>query len=155
MIPRCSPLSLLALMALVLVGCSSADKKKPEISKPPGDLKDQSGDASFQSFASRLRKAVAKRDKVMLASMMTPDFGFSWAEGGEGPEVFNYWDANQLWPELQGVLSEKFVPSGDYMVAPAEVTYNPDYAGYRAGLRLVNGAWRFAYFVPAPPASMQ
>ena len=37
--------------------------------------------------------------------------------------------------------------------APKEVTFDPDYKGYRAGLQLVNGSWRFAYFVSAPPAS--
>ena len=33
---------------------------------------------------------------------------------------------------------------------------NPEsYPGYRAGTRMINGAWRFAYFVPAPPAGEQ
>jgi len=151
MIPLRLP-TLLLLLVFAFAGCNSAEKK---ISKPQGDLRDQSGDASFQSFLTRLRKAAAKRDTAMLARMMTPDFGYSWQEGGEGAGVFAYWDAYHLWPELRAVLQERFVPSGNYMVAPAEVTTDPDYAGYRAGLRLVNGAWRFAYFVPAPPASTE
>jgi hypothetical protein len=67
--------------------------------------------------------------------------------------VFDYWERNNLWPELKLVLNEKFVPSGNYMVAPPEVTYDPDYKGYRAGLQLVNGSWRFAFFVGVPPAA--
>lgn len=143
-----------ALLALALAfpGCATS-KKKPKISKPKGTLADQSGDTSFQGFLSRLRKAASQRDMGMMASMMSADFGYSWAPGGEGSGVFQYWDKNNLWPELNLMLREKFVPSGDFMVAPPQVTYDPDYSGYRAGLRQVNGSWRFAYFVPAPPAA--
>jgi len=145
------PLLLLVSLALVFTGCSSTGKKKPETAKPPaGSLKDQSGDVSFQAFVSRLRKAVAAKDKATLATMMTPNFGYSWDADGEGAGVFDYWDANNLWPEVQAVLREKFVPNDNYMVAPAEVTFNADYVGYFAGLRLERGSWRFAYFVPAP-----
>jgi len=134
-------------------GCESL-KKKPKIIKPSKhDMADQSGDVAFSAFAGRLRKAVASRDVQTLAPMMAPNFGYSWEPGGEGAGVFEYWDRNNLWPELELVLKEKFVPSGNFMVAPAEVTYNPDYKGYRAGLQLINGAWRFAYFVSAPPAA--
>ncbi len=153
MIPRCSllfRLLLLPALAFALAGCGITGKKE-RIVGPPGDLENQSGDVSFQAFVTRLRAAAAKRDTVTLSMMMTPDFGYSWAAGGEGPGVFDYWDARNLWPDLQAVLRERFVPSGNYMVAPAEVTLNPDYPGFRAGLRLVNGSWRFSYFVPAPP----
>jgi len=143
----------LALSMGGLTGCSSF-KKKPKIVKPSThDMADQSGDTSFRAFQNRLRKAVAKRDLPMLSSMMPTNFGYSWEAGGEGAGVFEYWDRNNLWPELELVLRERFVPSGNYMVAPAEVTFNPDYKGYRAGLQLVNGGWRFVYFVSAPPAS--
>lgn len=143
----------LALSMAGLTGCASL-KDKPKIRKTSEhDMADQSGDASFQAFRNRLRKAVAKHDTQMLSSMMPANFGYSWEPGGEGSGVFEYWDRNRLWPELELVLREKFVPSGNFMVAPAEVTTDPDYKGYRAGLQLVNGSWRFAYFVSAPPAS--
>jgi len=143
----------LALTMGGLTGCGSL-KKKPKIVKPSKhDMADQSADTSFRAFQNRLRKAVSKHDTQMLSSMMVPNFGYSWENGGEGPGVFDYWDRNNLWPELELVLKEKFVPSGNFMVAPADVTFNPDYKGYRAGLQLVNGGWRFAYFVSAPPAA--
>lgn len=147
---------LTACMALALGGLSgcAAFGKKSKIRKPSAsDMADQSGDVAFQAFRERLRKAVAQRDVQAMAGMMTPNFGYSWEAGGEGGGVFEYWDRNNLWPELKLVLKEKFVPSGNYMVAPAEVTFDPDYKGYRAGLTQVNGAWRFAFFVAAPPAS--
>jgi len=153
---RPASLLVVAVLAATLPGCRTLEKKKePELRQPEGSLKDQNQDASFQAFLSRLRKAAAKRDYKMLATMMTPDFGYSWAPGGEGPGVFEYWDRNNLWPELNLILKEKFVASGDYMVAPVQVTTDPDYGGYRAGLRLVNGSWRFAYFVSAPPAELK
>ena len=146
---------LLALTALLgsLAGCETFFSKKPKV-KPSTvpNIADQSGDVAFQSFVSRLRKAAAKHDTNMLSSLMSADFGYSWSPGGEGPGVFDYWDKNRLWPELELVLKEKFVPSENFMVAPAQATFDPDYKGYRAGLRLVNGGWRFAYFVSAPPA---
>jgi len=40
------------------------------------------------------------------------------------------------------------VKKQDYMVAPpqfADASLN--YEGYRAGIRRVNGSWKFAYFV--------
>ncbi len=145
-------LLLSALAACVVLsgisGCASLgkkhDKKKP-------DMADQNGDTNFEAFQGRLRKAAARHDMQTLASMMTPNFGYSWEPGGEGEGVFAYWDRNNLWPELNLILKEKFVPSGNFMVAPKEVTYDPNYKGYRAGLQRVNGSWRFAYFVPAPP----
>lgn len=143
----------LALSMGGLTGCGTF-KKKPKIVKPSThDMADQSEDTSFRAFQNRLQKAVAKHDQQMLASMMVPNFGYSWETGGEGAGVFDYWNRNNLWPEVELVLKERFVPSGNFMVAPSEVTSNPDYKGYRAGLQLVNGSWRFAYFVSAPPAS--
>ncbi|MCX6966986.1 MAG: hypothetical protein NTZ46_04265 [Verrucomicrobia bacterium] len=145
--------ALLVLALAGLAGCASLHKK-PRIQKPPGtDMADQSGDTAFQAFKSRLRKAIARRDIATLAPMMAPNFGYSWEPGGEGAGVFDYWNRNNLWPELDLVLREKFVPSSNFMVAPPEATFDPDYKGYRAGLQLVNGSWRFAYFVSAPPAA--
>lgn len=142
-------LSAITLAALACAGCSSTSEKE-QIITPHGTLTDQSQDVSFRAFVSRLRKAAEKRDPNTLAQMMTPNFGYSWGEGGEGPGVFAYWDRHRLWPEVAAVLNQPFVLSGDYMVAPEAVATDPDYSGYRAGIRLVNGSWRFAYFVPTP-----
>lgn len=131
-------------------GCASAKKKKQ---KRADDMADVSGDTSFQAFQGLLRKAVAKRDVQMLSSMMMPNFGYGWGDGEEGAGVFEYWNRNNLWPELELVLREKFAPNGNYMVAPSEATFDTGYRGYRAGLVQVHGSWRFAYFVPAPPDS--
>jgi hypothetical protein len=46
-------------------------------------------------------------------------------------------------------MKQKFVPNGRYMVAPPQVVSDANYAGFRVGLRTVNGSWKFAYFVPA------
>ncbi len=148
-------LLLTAVFLVGMIGCRTADRRKAEVMRPPGTLSDQSGEPAFQAFLQRLRRAAAKRDIETMASMMTPDFGYSWEPGGEGPGVFDYWNRNRLWKELEAVLGERFVPNGNYMVAPPQVVEDPDYRGYRAGIRLVNGAWRFAYFVPAPPPHLQ
>jgi len=51
-------------------------------------------------------------------------------------------------PELDGILSERFVKKGDFMVAPPQFA-DPslNYDGYRAGIIRVRGSWKFAYFV--------
>ena len=66
----------------------------------------------------------------------------------QGAGVFQYWDENGLWVELDGILSERFVQKEDYMVAPPQFA-DPaaDYTGYRAGIRRENGSWKFVYFV--------
>lgn len=110
-------------------------------------------DVAFQAFLNRLRKAAQAHDANELAAMMTTDFGYRLDPPGEGPGVFDYWDQNNVWPELNLVLNETFVVNNvgegnEYMVAPSEFVINPEsYAGYRAGIRLVNGSWKFAYFV--------
>lgn len=148
-------ITLVLALETVQTGCSSPQKKS-KIAKSTGpDMADQNGDVAFQSFLTRLRKAVSQRDQATLASLMTPNFGYSWEPGGEGAGVFEYWTANNLWPELQLVLKEKFVPSKNVMVAPAEVTFDPDYKGYYAGLQLVSGSWRFAFFVSASEVPAQ
>ena len=53
-----------------------------------------------------------------LASMMTPTFGYKLEPKLEGEGVFKYWDDENIWPELEGILSEKFVKKDDFMVAP-------------------------------------
>lgn len=148
--------SLLLVCAFLLPGCGMF-KKKPKENKAAQTKKEtkapeESSDQDFQAFVGRLRKAVQSRDMNTLAEMMTTDFAF--VMGGtpetdrKGEGVFQYWEENGLWPELDGIVSEKFVKKEEFMVAPPQFA-NPalDYNGYRAGVRRVNGSWKFAYFV--------
>lgn len=144
--------TLVLLVAIMtLAGCPTADKKSKTAAAAKQKMKDQSGDASFQAFVGRLRKAVEMRDKATLASMLAPDFGYRWDNGPAGETPFAFWDRNRLWGELATVLSTRWTPHEGFMVAPPQFAANENYPGYRAGLTLVNGSWRFAYFVPAPP----
>jgi len=147
---------LLLLFAIPLAGCKSAAKRR-QAAEAAAAKKDQrttevTADVDFQAFLARLRKAIQARDVNTVASMMTSDFGYvagaTPAEDREGEGVFAFWDENGLWPELAGIISEKFVKKDEYMVAPPQYA-NPalEYSGYRAGIRRVNGSWKFAYFV--------
>jgi len=147
--------SIFALTVVLAVsGCESAAKKAEK--KRNEKNRDFSQEPNFQAFLGRLYTAVKNKDQAMLQSMMAPNFGYRWDDPPPGDNVFTYWDVNNIWPELEKVLTQKFVPfraeGGDmYMVAPPEMATNPDYAGYRAGIRLVVGSWKFAYFVPPQP----
>ena len=139
-----------ACVAFALAGCQAPYKKKDAEDRKP--MKDQSYDQSFQAFLGRLRIAVAKRDLQMMATMMSTDFGYRWDAPPPGEGVFEYWDRNNLWPELASLLRQKFVPHELYMVSPPQVVSQPGFAGYRVGMRIVGGSWKFAYFVPGEPA---
>jgi len=145
--------SILLLIAIGLSGCQTPSQKEKEKKaalkkKTKAELREESGDVDFQAFVGRLRKAVAAHDVNTLAGMMTPDFGYSLNPEKSGEGVFKYWDEQNLWPELDGILSEKFVKKGDFMVAPPQFADESlNYDGYRAGLRRVNGSWKFVYFV--------
>jgi len=145
--------SLVLLLAIGLSGCQTPSQKEKEKKaalkkKTKAELREESSDVDFQAFVGRLRKAVAAHDVNTLAEMMTPDFGYSLNPEKSGEGVFKYWDEQNLWPELDGILSEKFVKKGGYMVAPPQFADESlNYDGYRAGLRRVNGSWKFAYFV--------
>ncbi len=156
--PRSLELLVIAALALALTGCPSKEEKKDAMAAKIHEktsIPAQSGDTNFLAFMTRLRMAVAKRDLPVIASMMTPDFGFRLDPPGEGDGVFAYWDKNNIWPELNLVLREKFVGDGPFMTAPIEfvkskISTDPNakpYTGYRAGMTLVEGGWRFAYFV--------
>ena len=141
---------LLSILALTFTACpttkeKTAEKKPATTSQPPPG---EEAGVDFQAFVGRLRKAIRAHDMNMLASMMTEDFGYRLDPVAAGPGVFKYWDENNLWIELEGVVSEQFVPKGNYMVAPPQFA-DPasEYTGYRAGIRRVNGSWKFAYFV--------
>ena len=145
--------SLVLLLAIGLSGCQTPSQKEKEKKaalkkKTKAELREESSDVDFQAFVGRLRKAVAAHDVNTLAGMMTPDFGYSLNPEKSGEGVFKYWDEQNLWPELDGILSEKFVKKGGFMVAPPQFADESlNYDGYRAGLRRVNGSWKFAYFV--------
>lgn len=154
-------LCITVLASVVLLSGCLKDKRKSDkartdkyhTDKPPVPTKDQSSDVTFQSFVGQLKIAVAKRDRAMLASMMAANFGYRWDDGPPGEDPFTYWDKNNLWSELQGLMNERWVPHDGYMVVPMQLSVDNNYSGYRAGVQQDNGAWRFAYFVPAPPAA--
>jgi hypothetical protein len=141
---------------LAFTACPTNPKKnskKPGATKPtPAPLAEESPEVDFQAFIGRLRKAAKAHDVNALASMMTSNFayvlGATQEEDRVGPGVFQYWDENGLWIELDGILSERFQAKENYMVAPPQFA-DPatDYTGYRAGIRRENGSWKFAYFV--------
>ena len=143
---------LLLAVAVVFTGCQTPSEKEKvkqaALKKAKAELRDESGDVDFQAFVGRLHKAVAKRDIDTLKSMMTDDFGYKLEPAMSGAGAFDYWDQQGLWPELDGILSEKFVKYKGYMIAPPQFA-DPslNYDGYRAGIRRVNGSWKFAYFV--------
>lgn len=143
------PLFLLALL-IALSGCEAPYKKKDDADKQP--FKDQAGDQGFQAFLGRLRQAVAKRDHSMLRSMMSPDFGYRWDTPPVGESPFIFWEKNNIWPEIGTVLREDFAPNERFMVAPPAAVTDPNYKGWRAGMRIVGGSWKFAYFVPTEGA---
>ena len=151
-------IALACVIALVaLPGCKSKSKAEKERKaalrkKAQAELREDTNDVDFQSFVGRLRKAVSARDTATLSSMMTPNFGFKLNPPMEGEGVFKYWDQENLWPEVEGILSENFVKGdGDYMVAPPQFADKSlNYDGYRAGIRRVQGSWKFAYFVNGP-----
>jgi hypothetical protein len=144
-------LSFFCVLALALSGCGlfhKHDSKKKAAKKADEQLHDQSAQVDFQGFVGRLRKAVKAHDANALAPMMTENFGYRLNPEGAGAGVFQYWDENNLWEELDGILSEKFVPKGTFMVAPPQFAdENLNYDGYRAGIVRINGSWKFAYFV--------
>ena len=139
-----------AFFLVAVTACESPYKKTDANEKKP--MKDQSSDPSFLAFVGRLRTAVNKRDRTVLASMMTTDFGYRWDNGPAGEMAFDYWEQRNLWGELANTLRQKFGPNDLYMVAPAQVITDTHYTGYRVGMRIVRGSWKFAYFVTSPPA---
>jgi hypothetical protein len=146
-------LTALLISAFFFSGCQTPEQKKEKLKqaalkkKAKADLREPQ-DVDFQAFVARLRKAVAKRDTETLKSMMTDDFGYKLEPPLSGPGVFQYWEQENLWPELDGILSERFVKKGAFWVAPQQFA-DPslNYDGYRAGITRVRGSWKFAYFV--------
>jgi hypothetical protein len=146
--------SAVVVLAVALGACQHTAKKKEEErqaalkKKAKIEARQENTDVDLDAFLSRLRKAVAAHDVNTLASMMTADFGYSLNPERSGDGVFQFWDENNLWPELDGILSEKFVKKDNYMVAPPQFgDPSLNYDGYRAGIRREKGSWKFAYFV--------
>ena len=148
--------SLLLVFVVAFTGCKSGAKKQKDREAAAQKKKDLettvNPDVDFQAFLGRLRKAVAVRDMTTIASMMSSDFAYVMGDSPEqdrkGEGVFQFWDENGLWPELEGILSEKFVAKDDFMVAPPQFANTAvEYEGYRAGIRRVGGSWKFVYFV--------
>lgn len=142
----------LLLTAVAFTACPTTNPKKNSRKAARTAPSQENSEVDFQAFVGRLRKAVKARDMNAVAAMMTPDFayvlGATPAEDRQGAGVFQYWDENGLWPELEGILSERFVQKEAYMVAPPQFA-DPaaEYTGYRAGIRRDNGSWKFVYFV--------
>lgn len=145
----------LLIGAFAFGGCDAFKSKKPEkkpAARTKAELREENMDVDFQAFVGRLKKAVAAHDVNAIAAMMTEDFAYvlgkTTAEDRKGDGVFKYWDENNLWPELEGIMTERFVKKDDFWVAPpqfADPTLN--YDGYRVGIRRVKGSWKFVYFV--------
>lgn len=147
--------SILALLPLLLLtGCKTPYKESD--AKRKEDKKNMRDDPAFQAFLGRLRIAVQKRDRATLQQMMTPNFGYRWDDGPPGDSVFTYWDLNNTWPAISATLNLPFVPNNTeptelYMVAVQDAADG----GHAAGIKMVSGAWRFAYFVPPDPSGGQ
>jgi hypothetical protein len=144
---------LFLLSAIAFDGCDmfkSKKDKKPAVKKrAEADLRQENTDVDFQAFVGRLKKAISAHDVNTLASMMTEDFGYSLNPEKSGDGVFKYWDENNLWPELEAIVTtEKFAKKDDFWVAPPQFA-DPalNYDGYRLGIRRVKGSWKFVYFV--------
>jgi len=142
----------LLAFAVALTSCQTPSQKEKTKQaalkkKAKANLR-ETEDVDFQAFIGRLRKAVAARDVATIKTMMTDDFGYKLDPPMAGPGVFQYWEQENLWPELDGVLSERFVKKGNFMVAPQQFA-DPslNYDGYRIGITRVRGSWKFAYFV--------
>lgn len=147
---NCRPFACLAI-ALLFTGCAAErekQKKKDEAEKKQEVSRKVAEDPAFTAFLGRLRTAVGKRDHATITSMMTADFGYRWDTPPVGDNVFTYWDLNESWPVLSKLLREPFVAHNGYMVAPAAVANDPAFHGFRVGMRMLNGSWKFAYFVP-------
>ncbi|HEY1769394.1 MAG TPA: hypothetical protein VGG02_03970 [Chthoniobacterales bacterium] len=142
------------LAALALSACpTTSSQKNPKKAAATNPLAvDESTSPDFLAFVGRLRKAVEAHDMNTIASMMVPNFayvlGATPAQDQLGAGVFQYWDQKNVWPELNAVFAQRFVPKNEFMVAPPQFADpSAQYQGYRAGIRRVNGSWKFVYFV--------
>lgn len=143
---------LVTIIALcLLAGCKTPYKEKDKVEqkeKRGEQIRDQTGEQSFQAFMGQLRTAVGKRDREVLTSLMSRSFGWRFDDPPAGETAFAYWDQNNSWGDLQMLLQQRAVPHENYMVLPSEFAAAPEtFRGPRAGMRQENGSWKFAYFV--------
>ncbi|PZR76735.1 MAG: hypothetical protein DLM73_01720 [Chthoniobacterales bacterium] len=146
---------LLLACAIGFGGCDlfkskKKDDKKPAVNKRvKPELREENSEVDFQAFVSRLKQAIQAHDVNTLASMMSEDFGYSLNPVKSGDGVFKYWEENNLWPELEAIITtEKFAKKGEYWVAPPQFADESlNYDGYRIGIRRIKGSWKFVYFV--------
>ncbi len=146
---------LMCLGMVVLGACKTTKPDDPKPSdatdiagSPSKTASDPSNDLELQEFLGHLRTAASSRDMALMASLMTPNFGYSLEPLLEGDGVFKFWDDNNLWGELAMVLKEEFVPMDGFLVVPpAFASPSVPYNGYRAGIRKLGGKWKFVYFV--------
>ena len=142
--------------AIALIACDSTAKRtekkttRSPLTKPASPAPVDTDDMSLQSFITRLRTAAAAKDLPTLAAMMASDFGYRWDAGPQGESVFDFWDANNLWPQLAAVVNANWTPHEGFMVAPPQMVSDSNYPGFRAGVAMKDGGWKFAYFVPPP-----
>src|SRR6478609_3198410 len=92
--------------ALPLSGCKTPYKESD--AKREAQKRNASNDPTFQAFLGRLRTAAQKKDYEVMRTMMAPDFGYRWDNPPPGDNVFTYWDLNNEWPELNGLLRKTF-----------------------------------------------
>ena len=146
---------LLLACAIGCSGCGMFNSKKDKDKKPAvnkraqADLREENSDVDFQAFVGRLKQAVQAHDVNALAGMMSEDFGYSLNPEKSGDGVFKYWDENNLWPELEAIVTtEKFAKKGEFWVSPPQFANGAlNYDGFRVGIRRVKGSWKFVYFV--------
>jgi hypothetical protein len=98
----------------------SKTTKQAALSKKPAQTSRRNTDVDFQAFIGRFRKAVAARPGD-AKSMMTPgpdkfEPEMSGIEQRDRPGVFQYWDQQGLWTELDG--SFEFEPKGTLVAPP-------------------------------------
>lgn len=140
-------------VVFLMTGCQDKNKKADQNSavrqsEGTTGASVSPSDQDFQVFIQQLRRAVANRDMEYIASQMTPNFGYRLNPLGEGAGVFEYWDVNNVWSDLDRVIRSKFIGNGNFLVAPPEFAASGTvYNGYRAGMLKINGEWKFAYFV--------
>lgn len=141
------------LTVSLLAGCPATDKKPAKARGKAESIpnRELAGDVSFQAFVGRLKLAVAARDRDTLAEMMTRDFGYRWDAAPEDETPFSYWDSQKLWPRLREVVSQRWSEHDGYMIVPPPGAEESTTGGFRAGIAMVDGSWRFSYFVPPPP----
>ena len=124
---------------------------------------DQEGhpDASAQRHAGPERRhvfsGVSRAFEQGSGAARSPDDGLdddtgfrvsSASRRARAPGFFNTGIRTMSGLHCRSVLAQRFVPKENYMVAPPQFATDPQYTGYRAGIeRMVNGSWKFAYFV--------